>query len=360
MKNCWLFVCLLLLLPFAVGFAQLDIKIDAEKDAYYKTLTGPSDGWVWLPSEAFNDNGPQPDGDEDLSANWWSAWDATYLYVYEEVTDDVVNQNSGTWYANDCIDAKIDPDIGVDDQTVFTFTITVQDSGDVDPSLYAGIRNLAEGWTTAERPTYEDYARKLTDTGYVLELRLKWDWIATASKGPISPDVGNTYGFAIMNHDNDEIGRNGSVEWAAVMTDRVWNDCKNHGYIELLAENKIKYVAENLREPANFNATPEMYIPAGTGVSRKSAAVEGFGLSQNYPNPFNPKTTIRFSIPKTQHVTLKVFDVLGCAVATLIDGTQAAGTHAVELDGSMLSSGIYYYRMEAGPFSAYKKLTLIK
>jgi hypothetical protein len=146
-----------------------------------------------------------------------------------------------------------------------------------------------------------------------------------------------------------------------VLTDRVWNDCKNHGYIELLADHKIKYVPENLREPANFYEFPEIYIPpAVNGVSRKSAVVEEFGLSQNYPNPFNPKTTISFSIPKAQHVTLKVFDVLGCEVATLIDGTEPAGTHAVELDGSMLSSGIYYYRMEAGQFSAFKKLTLIK
>ena len=143
--------------------------------------------------------------------------------------------------------------------------------------------------------------------------------------------------------------------------DAVWNDAKLHGTAELLADHKIKYTPENMREPANFYENPDIYIPpAGSGVSLTSAVVEGFGLSQNYPNPFNPKTTIRFSIPKAQHVTLKVYDGLGCEVATLIDGTQAAGTHAVELDGSMLSSGIYYYRMEAGQFSAFKKLTLIK
>jgi hypothetical protein len=361
MRNSRLFVSLILLLPFAVGFAQLDIKIDAEKDAYYNTLTGPNDGWVWLPSDVFNNNGAQPDDDADLSANWWSAWDETYLYVYEEINDDIVNQNSATWYQNDCIDAKIDPDIGVDDQTVFTFSLTAMDSGDVDLSLYGGIRNLAEGWTTTERPTYDDFARRLSDAGYVLELRLKWEWINTTSKGPISPFVGDTYGFAIMNHDNDNTTRDGSIEWAAVLQDQVWSDCKLHGYIELLADNKIKYVAENLREPANFFEYPEIYIPpAVNSVSQKSSAVESFGLAQNFPNPFNPKTTIRFSIPIARHVTLKVYDVLGCEVATLINGTEPAGTHKVEFDGSMLSSGIYYYRIEAGQFSAFKKLTLIK
>jgi len=367
MKNSWLFVCLLLLLPFAVGFAQLDIKIDAEKDAYYNTLTGPSDGWIWMPSDVFNNNGPQPDGDADLSANLYSAWDETYFYIYEKVTDDIVNQNNTTNWANDCLEIKIDPDPGMDDAVVWAARLTCMDSSDVDPSVYGGIDNCkTENWGFEPTNglmvlTYDDFSRKLTDDGYALEMRFKWEWIGTPNKGPVAPEVGSMFGIAYMNHDNDETGRNGSIEWAAVLMDQVWNDAKLHGTVELLADHKLKYTPENMREPANVYEFPEIYNPpAVNGVSLKSAVVEGFGLAQNYPNPFNPKTTIRFSIPKAQHVTLKVYDVLGCEVATLIDGTQAAGTHAVELDGSMLSSGIYYYRMEAGPFSAFKKLTLIK
>jgi hypothetical protein len=164
-----------------------------------------------------------------------------------------------------------------------------------------------------------------------------------------------------MNHDNDVDTREGSIEWAAVLKDAAWNDCKLHGTVEFLPDHKLKYTPDNLREPTNFYENPDIYIPpAVNGVSRKSAAVESFELAQNYPNPFNPKTTIRFSIPETRHVTLKVYDAMGCEVATLINGTEPAGTHAVELDGSMLSSGIYFYRIESGRFSAFKKLTLIK
>ncbi|HEU20420.1 MAG TPA: hypothetical protein ENO00_13770, partial [Deltaproteobacteria bacterium] len=227
MKSSRIFVCLLLLFSSAVYANAFEIKIDAEKDAYYNTLTGPEDGWIWIPSEAFNDNGPQPFDDIDLSANWYSAWDETYLYVYVEVSDDIVNQNHTTWWQNDCFDAKIDPDIFVDNTgEVFCFTMTCMDSIDVDESLWGGVRNLVEtaggGWTETERPTREDYARKLTDEGYVLECRLMWEWVTTASKGPIYPEVGDVYGFAIMIHDNDHTGRQKSIEWAARLMDQAW------------------------------------------------------------------------------------------------------------------------------------------
>ncbi|MDZ7260684.1 MAG: T9SS type A sorting domain-containing protein [candidate division KSB1 bacterium] len=365
MKSSWIFVCLLLLLSVAVYAQEFNIKIDAEKDAYYNTLTGPDDGWVWIPCEAFNDNGPQPDSDEDLSANWYSAWDETYLYVYEEVSDDIVNQNSTTWWQNDCFDAKIDPDIFVESTSeVFCFTMTCMDSADVDPSMYGGIRNLYEtaggGWTTTERPTPEDYARRLTDTGYILECRLKWEWVTTANKGPIYPGVGDTYGFAIMNHDNDSNTRNGSVEWAAAMTDRVWNDCRNHGYIELLADHKIKYVPENLRDPSIVNPNPDMYIPPGTAVSQKSAVVKDFALSQNYPNPFNPTTTISYTLEKPSEVKICVYDLHGREVTMLVNGMKPAGTHTVQFDGSNLSSGIYFYKLQTADRAITRKMMLVK
>ncbi|MDZ7288748.1 MAG: T9SS type A sorting domain-containing protein [candidate division KSB1 bacterium] len=353
MKSNWIFVCLLLLLSLTVysgGFkpSEFEIKIDAVKDPYYSTLTGPNDGRLWIPSQAFNDNGPQPLDDIDLSANWYSAWDSTYLYIYEEISDDIVNQNSATWYQNDCLDLKIDPDIsapGTGSSSVFTCTMGCMDSVDVAPSVISGVRNLVEGWFTTERPTPEDYARTLTDTGYVLELRLKWKWIATSDKGPISPKVGDTYGFAIMNHDNDSNTRDGSIEWAARLTDQVWNNCNYHGYIELLEDHKIKYVPESLRDPLIVNPNPDMYIPPTTAVSQKPAVVKNFALFQNYPNPFNPVTTISFNLPRKSKVNITVYDVLGHEVVELLDKVKPAGQYNVQFDGANLSSGIYVCRM---------------
>ena len=85
-----------------------------------------------------------------------------------------------------------------------------------------------------------------------------------------------------------------------------------------------------------------------------------FILGQNYPNPFNPTTEISYSIPKDETVTLKVYDILGREVATLVDEEKSAGTYTVEFDGNRLSSGTYYYCFQAGNFVENKKMILLK
>ena len=85
-----------------------------------------------------------------------------------------------------------------------------------------------------------------------------------------------------------------------------------------------------------------------------------YNLSQNYPNPFNPSTTIQYSIPKQSSVTLKVYDILGSAVLTLVNASQPQGNYEVEFDGAVLTSGIYFYRLQAGDFVEIKKMILLK
>jgi hypothetical protein len=90
-------------------------------------------------------------------------------------------------------------------------------------------------------------------------------------------------------------------------------------------------------------------------------AVTAFSLSQNYPNPFNPSTTINFTLTNAQSVTLRVFDVLGREVATLINGERrAAGPHTINFNASNLSSGTYFYRLESENFSESRKMMLVK
>ncbi|KUO61190.1 hypothetical protein APF79_13685 [bacterium BRH_c32] len=87
---------------------------------------------------------------------------------------------------------------------------------------------------------------------------------------------------------------------------------------------------------------------------------QDYSLSQNYPNPFNPTTNIRFSLTKMSFTTLKIFDILGREVATLVNKELSAGRHTYEFDGSGLSSGIYFYRLQTGEFTQTKKMLLIK
>jgi hypothetical protein len=88
--------------------------------------------------------------------------------------------------------------------------------------------------------------------------------------------------------------------------------------------------------------------------------LEGFTLSQNYPNPFNPSTTIHFSLPQREHVTLQVFDVNGREVATLVDSEMAAGNQAVTFAPRETTTGLYFYKLTAGKFSQTRKAVLLK
>ena len=85
-----------------------------------------------------------------------------------------------------------------------------------------------------------------------------------------------------------------------------------------------------------------------------------YSLSQNYPNPFNPTTKINFAMPKQGLVTLRIYDVLGREVRTLVNEVKAAGYHTVDFDGSQFSSGVYFYRIETNGFSDIRKMMLIK
>lgn len=90
------------------------------------------------------------------------------------------------------------------------------------------------------------------------------------------------------------------------------------------------------------------------------STTSNYYLSQNYPNPFNPVTTLRFTIIDLQFVTLKVYDILGREIATLVNEEKSAGDYEIEFDASNLSSGIYFYRLKAGDFVKTKKMVLIR
>jgi len=101
-------------------------------------------------------------------------------------------------------------------------------------------------------------------------------------------------------------------------------------------------------------------VEIATGIKPEESLPTEFVLFQNYPNPFNPNTTISWQSPVSSHQTLKVYDVLGNEVATLVDEYKPAGRYEIEFNASELPSGTYFYRLRAGAYINTKKLILLK
>ena len=111
-------------------------------------------------------------------------------------------------------------------------------------------------------------------------------------------------------------------------------------------------------EEVFFSPSPKPDAPL---IQDQSAiAVTQFGLMQNFPNPFNPRTKINFCLPEETLVSLSVYDITGRQVARLVNKVMKAGIYSIDFNGQYLSSGIYIYKMQAGNFSAIKRMLLIK
>ena len=85
-----------------------------------------------------------------------------------------------------------------------------------------------------------------------------------------------------------------------------------------------------------------------------------YSLEQNYPNPFNPSTAIRYSIPQEGHVSLRVYNLIGSEIATLINGYRDAGTYEVKFNATDLASGTYFYALTVNNFMSTKKMSIVK
>ncbi len=122
---------------------------------------------------------------------------------------------------------------------------------------------------------------------------------------------------------------------------------------------KVKYIAEYIAGIQEFSLT-HYKIPATINSGSENHYIRAGQLYQNYPNPFNPLTTIEFYLPEKNHVTLKVFNMLGQTVATIIDEDMNKGNHTIEYNGQDLNSGIYFYKLSVGRFQEVKKMILLQ
>ncbi len=154
--------------------------------------------------------------------------------------------------------------------------------------------------------------------------------------------------FQLYYLKRNELLNQNSVYWSATSSDLDGDD-----YPEIL-------ISMDLVENNSLRGFTKIYKKTGTvGFKDEICEQHDYWLSNAYPNPFNPSTTIRYAIPKDGMVTLKIYDILGSEVKTLVNSYQSAGEHFVKFDGRGLASGVYFYSLTAGDFSQTKKMILL-
>jgi photosystem II stability/assembly factor-like uncharacterized protein len=160
---------------------------------------------------------------------------------------------------------------------------------------------------------------------------------------------GGFYGMILMSADSGKSWKKDSL------SERLWD-------VQLI-NNDLGYAVGD----GGFICKYSTVTDVGKYPSKNILEMD-FELSQNYPNPFNPSTTIQFSIPsplqgegqRVRSVTLKVYDVLGREVVTLVNETKQPGNYEVKFDGASLPSGVYFYKLNAGDFAQTKKMILLR
>jgi hypothetical protein len=127
-------------------------------------------------------------------------------------------------------------------------------------------------------------------------------------------------------------------------------------YAELDQENTITEIHEDNNKGFNIIGASSV-----SGIEDENYFIpDKFVLYQSYPNPFNPSTTIKYSIPNSDVVSLRVFDILGREVEILVDEYKAAGSYSIEFNASKFASGVYFYQLRSGEFVESKKMILLR
>lgn len=159
----------------------------------------------------------------------------------------------------------------------------------------------------------------------------------------------NNYGFSVERSVNHE-------EWksiAFVSGNGNSNAPKNYSYADLCSQNgKLQYRLKQIDFDGKYEYSSIVEV-----IVKVPAA---FVLHQNNPNPFNPLTTIKYEIPITSHVNLKIYDLIGNEIDVVVNEQQNPGMYSVNLNGESLVSGVYFYQLVCGPFSQTKKFILMK
>ncbi len=159
----------------------------------------------------------------------------------------------------------------------------------------------------------------------------------------------NNNGFEIQRQSSDKAWEN----VAFVAGNGNSNSTKNYSYTDNnLTAGKYSYRLKQIDNDGKYEYSKVVEVEVNSPLQ--------YALAQNYPNPFNPSTAINFTLPEARFVTLKIYNVLGQEVKTVVNEFKEAGAYKINFDASNLNSGVYFYKLQAGTFSSVKKMTLTK
>jgi len=172
----------------------------------------------------------------------------------------------------------------------------------------------------------------------------------------------NNYGYQVQRKKEDDQSESSWEDIGFVQGSGTSNSSHSYSFVDsdLPSTNKVDYRLKQIDNDGSSSYSKIIEVDISTITDVKDGMKYEFTLQQNYPNPFNPTTTIKYSIAKENKVMLKVYDILGEEVKTLVNKTEAPGNYEVEFNGSNLASGIYFYRLKSGKHISIKKLMLVK
>ena len=274
------------------------------------------------------------DSDDDLHGTFWSAVDDDYFYLAAEIIDDDVNtEGDGGWWTSDVVQLCL----GLYNQRGPKH-VGRQRGAEPDYKMYftpAGA-NSDDGAGALAVHGDGNYFHEVFNPDYVFEFRISLDSILIDDDVRLVPANGTRTPFEPMIHDND------GGTWEGQLTLSTTNDDNAHSTCEVWSNTWI-------------GDRSTLGIDGDDGIIPYE-----FALFNNYPNPFNPVTTIKFSIPETQQVTLKIYNLMGREVVTLIDQELHPGYHTTKWNAGSMASGVYFYRLISGKESLKQKMILLK
>ncbi len=201
-------------------------------------------------------------------------------------------------------------------------------------------------------------------------------WVTHSNKVLRSTDAGNTWeSFKVFDYNSiifsgcDIDFINSKIGYVSAYDSRVFKTIdggetwESENYPKGLSNFAMDFVNEEVGWVFGYPGIVLKRDPNFVSVDEpiyQSNNLNTFSLIQNYPNPFNPNTTIKYNIPIAGNVSLKIFDVLGKEITTLVNEEKSAGSYNVEFNASHLASGIYYYQLRAGDYVETKKMILLK